>query len=93
MGSCGSFTGCEGPAEKVQCCLAMQGKKGRRVEGVEPGTGTGPKVLFFSSSPPGRVPEQLHAVAEARAEISRGHSACQLLHQVPGARETHSSGP
>lgn len=50
----------------------------------------------FCSSVPHRQEGSLTSCMQwqrLRAEISRGHSAHQLLHQVPGARETHSSGP
>lgn len=55
------------------------------MEGVAPGMGIGPR---FCSSVPHRQEGSLTSCMQwqgLRAEMSRGHSACQLLHQVPGA--------
>lgn len=70
MGSYGSSNG-YGPAEKVQRCLFGNARKeGKESGGCRAWDGT--KVLFFSSSPPGRVPDQLHAVAEAQGGDKQG---------------------
>lgn len=74
-------------AQRRKCsavCLAMQGRKGRRVEGVTSGMGIGPR---FCSSVPHPLEGSLTSCMQwqgLRAEMNRGHSACQLLHQVPG---------
>lgn len=55
------------------------------MEGVAPGMGIGPR---FWSSVPHRQEGSLTSCMQwqgLRAEMSRGHSACQLLHQVPEA--------
>lgn len=93
-GRCGSSPGRRAHRESAvravwQCEEEREEGRGWRVEGVA-WDGHRTEVLFFSSSPPGRVPDWLHAGAGAWAERSRGCSAC---HQVPGPRGTHGSGP
>lgn len=84
--------GKEGPQRKCSAgCLAREGG-GRREEGVA-WDGHRTEVLFFSPSPPGRVPDWLHAGAGAQGREEQARPACQLLQQGPGPRETHGSGP
>lgn len=67
-------------------------KEGKEVEGREPGTGTGP---WFCPLVPHGQEGSLTSCMQwqgLRAEARRGHSACQLLCQVPGPRRARRSG-
>jgi hypothetical protein len=85
VGSYGSSHGYEGPAEKVQCCLFGNARKeGKEGGGCHVWDGHRTEVLFFSSSPPGRVPDQLHAVAGAQGRDEQGPLCLSTTPSGPG---------
>lgn len=69
----------------MQCCLFGNARKeGKECGGCHAWDGHRTEVLFFSSSPSGRVPDQLHAVAGAQGRDEQGPLCLSTTPSGPG---------